>query len=101
MIERSRSRLRSSTKDGFEKGEYENCSFTNCDLSEANLSGCNFVDCVFDQCNLSNAKLKNTSLQTVHFKDCKMLGINFGECNGFSMSVQFDNCVLNLSSFHT
>ena len=29
-----------------------------------------------------------------------MLGLHFEDCNGFIFSAQFDNCVLNFSSFY-
>jgi uncharacterized protein YjbI with pentapeptide repeats len=43
--------------------------------------------------------LLGTSLKTVHFKDCKLLGIQFNTCNDFLFSVSFQDCVLDYSSF--
>jgi len=82
------------------KGEYEGCVFTGCNFSGATLAGCSFVSCTFDGCNLSMAKLAGTALREVQFKNCKMLGLRFDECNDFGLSVSFDRCILDHSSFY-
>jgi uncharacterized protein YjbI with pentapeptide repeats len=43
--------------------------------------------------------LGNTSLKTVHFKNCKLLGIQFHLCADFLFCVSFDDCTLDYSSF--
>ena len=45
-------------------------------------------------------KVKNTSFKTVKFSNCKLLGLNFSDCNVFLFSVGFEYCLLNLSSFY-
>ncbi len=84
----------------FVKGEYENCAFVNCNLSETDLSACIFIECEFSGCNLSLAKLGKTALRDVKFKECKMLGLRFDQCNDFGLLVSFENCSLNHSSFY-
>ena len=74
--------------------EFEDCVFKNCDFSNNS-----FMDCEFIECNLSMTSLVGTSLKTVHFKDCKLLGIQFNTCNDFLFSVSFQDCVLDYSSF--
>jgi fluoroquinolone resistance protein len=81
------------------KGEYERCTFKGCDFSNSDLSEISFIDCSFFDCNLSLAKLSRTSFRDVIFKDCKMLGLLFYDCNDFGLSVQFNSCNLNHSSF--
>lgn len=88
------------TETPFETGEYDRCTFVNCDLSHVDLSDCKFDECTFIKCNLSVVKLKLTALREVNFKDCKLLGLRFDDCNEFGLSVSFDTCVLNLSSFY-
>ncbi len=83
-----------------EKGEYDSCTFTNCSLPSADLSGCAFTDCEFESCDLSAANLQNTAMRDVRFISCKLLGLQFAECNEFLFSVGFDSCQLNLSSFY-
>ena len=36
----------------------------------------------------------------MHFKDCKLIGLHFENCNGFLFAVGFQGCQLNLSSFY-
>ncbi len=79
--------------------EFEDCVFKNCDFSNSDFSNTTFMDCEFIDCNLSMTQLAGTSLKTVHFKDCKLLGIQFGSCTDFLFSVSFDDCVLDYSSF--
>lgn len=82
------------------KGEYEKCTFKSCDFANADLSGLTFIDCTFEDCNLSMTLIRNASFKTVKFIGCKLLGLNFGECNDFLFSVNFENCTLNLASFY-
>ena len=79
--------------------EFQDCVFKQCDLSDSEFSGNKFIDCVFDGCNLSMLKLRNTALQSVTFKNCKILGVNFHECSDFLFSVTFDNCIIDFASF--
>jgi fluoroquinolone resistance protein len=44
-------------------------------------------------------KLTKTTLSSVQFKNCKVLGVNFTDCNDFLFSVGFDGCILDYSSF--
>ncbi len=82
------------------EGEYENCSFSNCSFLNFNLSAFNFIECEFKNCDLSMAKVKDTGFKTVVFKNCKLVGIHFGDCNPFSLSLHLEDCLLNLSSFY-
>ena len=41
----------------------------------------------------------NTLFNDVRFSKCKMLGIHFEDCNKFIISINFNSCQLNLSSF--
>jgi uncharacterized protein YjbI with pentapeptide repeats len=83
-----------------EKGEYEACVFNFCDFSNANLSNFIFTNCDFNHCNLSLVKLTKTSFHTATFKDSKMLGMHFENCNPFGLSFSFENCQLNHASFY-
>lgn len=49
---------------------------------------------------MSNLVVTNSALRDVQFRDCKLLGIPFGNCDGFLFAVSFEKCVLDLSSFH-
>lgn len=81
-------------------GEYVNCTFINCNFGYVNLSHFIFDRCRFDTCNLSSVSVNQTALREISFVNCKMLGVHFDSCNPFLFSVNFDNCMLNLSSFY-
>ena len=88
------------THESLVNGDYESCSFINCDFQKLNLSNINFIECTFENCNLSSTQLNNTGLKTVLFKKCKLLGMSFTDVNPFLLALQFEACMLNLSSFH-
>jgi uncharacterized protein YjbI with pentapeptide repeats len=46
------------------------------------------------------ANLKSTSFRDARFKDCKLLGLRFDECDNFLLSFNFENCIVNFSSFY-
>ncbi|MFD1256967.1 pentapeptide repeat-containing protein [Mucilaginibacter terrae] len=79
--------------------EFQDCVFKLCNFSDSTFSDNKFLDCTFEGCNLALMKLGNTSLQSVTFKDCKILGVNFHECSDFLFSVEFVNCTLDFASF--
>jgi len=88
------------TQRALPKGEYECCTFNNCDFSGADLGGIKFFECTFAGCNLSNAILVKTAFRNINFRDCKMLGLRFDNCDKFGMSIYIENCTLNYSSFY-
>ena len=79
--------------------EFQTCIFKKCDLSNSSFLNSKFIDCVFEGCNLSLIKLGATYLNNVAFSNCKLLGVNFSECQGLLFTVGFNNCVLDLTSF--
>ncbi len=83
-----------------EIGDYENCTFKNCIFSRTNLSDFSFDDCHFENCDFSNAKITNTAFKNVEFENCKLVGLQFDQCNPFLLGFRFIGCQLNLSSFY-
>ena len=81
-------------------GEYEYCKFINCDFSNSVLSYCKFTECEFINCNLTMTKLTETGFRDVVFKDSKMIGLKFDECNEFGLDFSFENCIMDYSSFY-
>ncbi|MDI1255911.1 MAG: pentapeptide repeat-containing protein [Flavobacterium sp.] len=79
--------------------EFDGCIFKNCDFSNSNFSYNTFIDCEFIDCNMGMTKLAGSSLKSVHFKTCKMLGIEFNLCEDFLFSVAFQDCMIDYSSF--
>lgn len=80
--------------------EYENCTFNNCSFTEADLLSIVFEECVFENCDFSNAKIAHTAFKEVKFINCKLIGLHFENCNQLLLSLDFDNCQLNFSSFY-
>lgn len=79
--------------------EFEDCVFKNCDFANSDFSNNTFMDCEFIDCNLSMILVLGTNMKTVHFRNCKMMGIQFHTCNDFLFNVEFQDCVLDYSSF--
>jgi len=88
------------TIDNLSRGEYEYCRFVNCNFYNGDISHTTFRECTFDSCDFSLAKMKNTALNDIHFIDCKLLGVQFEECNPFLLSLDFENCLLKLAVFY-
>ena len=82
------------------KGAYDNCNFRNCNFADTDLSGIRFMDCTFAGCDLSNVKVLKSSFQETAFKECKMLGFRFDTCDQVGMTVRFEDCQLDHSSFY-
>ena len=78
---------------------HQNKTFDTIDYSDQKLSDNEFINCEFINCNLAMIDLTGTSLKTVRFKDCKLLGIHFSKCTDFLFNVNFQECVLDYSSF--
>ncbi|HEY0677776.1 MAG TPA: pentapeptide repeat-containing protein [Chitinophagaceae bacterium] len=82
-----------------EIAEYDNCSFVNCNFEKCDLSNISFSDCKFNGCNLTMIQTVKTAFKDIKFNDCKLLGVHFEHCTDFLFAVQFENCILNYSSF--
>lgn len=78
---------------------YENCTFADCVFASCDLSEISFTECRFENSDLSLVKLKNTAFKSCFFNSCKLLGLHFDDCNKFLLSMNFENCMLNLSTF--
>ena len=88
------------TETPIQTGDYELCTFTGCDFSNTDLSNITFTECTFNGCNLSLAKLTNSGMRDIKFIDSKLVGLHFQDCSDFLFAVNFDKCILNLSSFY-
>lgn len=88
------------TKTAIIKGEYDNCLFENCNFSDIHASNISFVECEFINCNFSNTIVAHTFFKSVLFRECKIIGVKFNECDPFLMAFSFENCQLNFSSFY-
>ena len=79
--------------------EYEGCTFNNCIFSKTDLSDRVFVECSFYDCDLSMAEVNKTAFRDIYFQGCKLIGLHFEDCNPFLLSMHFQGCQLNYSTF--
>ena len=80
--------------------EYDCCTFIACNFENIQLANITFIECKFINCNLSNSKLNYTAFKGVLFEKCKLLGVNFNDCNPFLLKFTFIDCDLTLASFY-
>lgn len=80
--------------------EYDNCKFIDCNFENQTFANFVFVDSEFTNCNLSLVKVPYTAFKTVDFNNCKLLGVDFSECNAFLLNMNFESCLMNLTSFY-
>lgn len=85
---------------GLQAAEYGRCTFDKLDLKNANLTGKVFVECIFRDCDMSLAQVGRVSFRDVRFERCKLLGVRFDGCHAFLLSFKFNDCILDLASFH-
>lgn len=89
----------SLTENPLLKGVYEECRFIKCYGNRGDLSGITFRNCLFENCDLSLATVRSSLLQDVQFRGCKLLGVQFTECKGFLLQLDFEECMLKLALF--
>ena len=66
--------------------EFYKCTFTACNFTDSDLRGNSFEECTFEECNFSMTKVDGTSFRDIFFTGCKLLGIDFSQCNKFMSS---------------
>ncbi len=86
------------TQEALEEHYYQ-CEFSKCYLSDMKIGKVIFEECTFKECNFSLAKVHNASWQNVIFEGCKMTGMDFTGSNKFSLSLEFNNCLLSYVLF--
>jgi fluoroquinolone resistance protein len=79
--------------------EFSSCRFEHCDFTEADLSRCRFEDCRFVACNFSNPIVARSRFAGSSFDECKIVGVNFGNCDQLVFEVKFEACRLQSCNF--
>ena len=82
------------------KNEYELCVFKDCNFANSDISNITFTECEFVNCDLSLTNIKHSVFSEVRFIGCKLLGLHFSDCDTLLMSMQFENCNLELAVFY-
>jgi fluoroquinolone resistance protein len=80
------------------QSEFQSCNFNRCDLSQSVFTDCRFDDCTFQACDFSLVKFKEVHLRNSTFIGSKLVGIDWTGVSK-TCSVDFRDCVLNLSNF--
>lgn len=80
-------------------GTYEECRFLGCGFTGAEFSGLTFRNCRFERCDFTLTGMKNAALQQVLFRQCKLQGVQFGECRTFLLEISFEECMMRFSTF--
>ncbi|MDP3181157.1 MAG: pentapeptide repeat-containing protein, partial [Bacteroidota bacterium] len=66
---------------------------------KADFTESELLNCQFEVCNFSLAKFVGTGMKEIKFMDCKLIGINFDNCSDFLFAVEFQQSILDYSSF--
>ena len=74
---------------------FENCNFRSCRFNNLALENIKYSSCLFEKCEIILTNIKNSTLNDVKFLDCKIIGINFIECNDFGLSLDFEGSILD------
>jgi fluoroquinolone resistance protein len=85
---------------------FRDCTFTQCSFEETTFRACVFQACSFKKCNLSLMKVDRSAFTNTKFEDSKVVGVNWVkaawgkvEIHQLLKSIDFNNCVLNYSTF--
>ncbi|QED39043.1 pentapeptide repeat-containing protein [Antarcticibacterium arcticum] len=100
LIENQDFKNKDFTAEELYPAEFESCIFTNCNFSQQNLGPFSFIDCKFENCDFSLSQFAGTTLRDVLFSNCKLMGLRFDACNPFLLSFEFQDCILDFSSFY-
>ncbi len=84
--------------------EFTSCTFVKCNFNGTYFQRCRFRDCTFVACDLSLINVKDSTFLNTRFAESKLIGINWTQSEWAAGSllakpVDFQNCVLNFSSF--
>lgn len=79
--------------------EFYRCKFVACIFLKSDFIGNSFEECIFENCNFSMTKIQGSGFSDAIFIGCKILGVNFSECNKLMFSFSFSDCQIDYSTF--
>lgn len=87
-----------------ERVELEECVFERCTIAESTFYRCRLTACRFVRCDLSLLEVPNCLFAGVRFEQTKAIGVDWTKAGTTAaartmMSLSFDACVLDYSSF--
>lgn len=88
----------------FSEIEFANCTFERCAFARCVFYRCSFTDCRFNVCDLSGVEAPNSRFAGVRFTGSRLTGIDWtvagdSTLSKLLLSLDFEECVLNYSSF--
>ena len=79
------------------------CVFHCCSFVQTAFRDCRFIDCTFIDCDLSLCRVEGCTFATTRFRQSQLMPINWTEASwprrGLFRSIDFNDCVLNHSTF--
>jgi fluoroquinolone resistance protein len=78
--------------------EFEDCLFEKCIFIDCVFENCRFLDCTFSECSISATKPFNSQFATVHFKDSKVMGVDWTRASSIRQ-LTFNHCNISYSNF--
>lgn len=79
--------------------QFDSCRFTSCTFRETDLRSTVFDTCTFLRCDFILPKIAGLTLRAAVFKDSRLMGLPFGECNQFGFDVDFHECIIDSCMF--
>lgn len=80
---------------------FEGCTFKACRFNEMSLARVVLETCTFVNCEFILTTIENATLNTVYFKESKLMGLNFADCNKFCFLPEFEDCILDSVVFYS
>lgn len=87
------------TEKSLRDREFYKCKFIGCNFTQSDLRGNSFEECAFEECNFSMTEVAGAGFRDITFTGCKILGIDFSQCNRFMFTFHFDNCIMDYCTF--
>lgn len=76
---------------------FDRVLFRQVTITESALREAEFTDAIFERCDFSNMNLADVFLNRVTFKDCKLIGTDFG--GGRMQQVRFTDCIADYANY--
>lgn len=73
---------------------FEDCNFSSCVFDQISFEDVIFTSCIFIKCSFIMTSLNGTTMNDVFFNKCRLMGLNFTNCNEFLLNISFEQTIL-------
>ncbi len=87
------------TEEVFANCTFKNCRFVHCTLFKCNFKHCAFISNTFERCDISVCSFKESRVEKMTLIKTKAVGIDWSGKFKYKLEINFEGCVINLSSF--